>query len=135
MFKDSRNVTIFAIDYGRDFRATMRFMRYVDQLVAVNEIPYCAKCIGAWDGSFEDSYMMPSEAFDKYIADSGWVINQVCVLRVPADTNQPAHLEYLASGRTESVGKLREITSEEAKTLNAWTYVQRTDKYYTTTAD
>ena len=123
---------IFAIDNNTDVHAVAKFMRHIDTCRAMNTLKGSfTQCIGYWDGILEPSYMMDKVDYDKLVLPLGFTQGQDCVLVVPGDTRQPCHLEF-PNDDPLVVGRMVEISKDEAKTANAWTFVQSTGKYFTT---
>ena len=126
------NKIIFAIDNNTNTHAVAKFMRHVDTKRALGELQGgLVHCIGYWEGTLEPSYMMDERDYRKFVEPMGFTDEQACILHVPADTRQPCTLEY-HDGKTETVGPMREVSSNCALSFSAWTYVQDTGKYFTT---
>lgn len=122
---------VFAIDNGADLRTRKKFLKWVDNLVATEQISYCSPCIGMWEGQLETSYLMREVDFHSCIRGSVWVKDQICVLVVSGDTRQDACLYFLSSGVTESLGGPPvEVTFGDALSRSGWTYVEATGKYF-----
>lgn len=122
---------IFAIDNGQDLHTRKKFLRYVDNLQAMDETSKVSQCIGMWEGELETSYMMLAKDYERLIAGREHVKQQACVMRVPGDTRQPCVLEY-PDGSHESIGPMVQVTAGDAMGLGGWTYVEETGKFYTT---
>ena len=123
---------IFAIDNNTDTHTVAKFMRHIDTARAMNTLKGSfVQCIGYWNGILEDSYMMDRRDYDRLVAPLGFTKEQDCILSVPADTRQPCALEF-PNDKPLVVGRMVEVSNEEAKTLEAWTYVPATGKYFAT---
>jgi len=122
---------IFAIDGGQNLHKRKKFMHYVDTSRAMSTISTVHQCIGMWEGKLEVSYMMLAKDYESHVQGREYVKHQACVMRVPGDTRQPCVLEF-TDGTSVSIGVMREVTSEEAMTFPAWTYVEETGKYFVT---
>lgn len=121
---------IFAIDGGATLRTRKRFLKYVDNLVAVGKVAYCSPCIGMWEGVLENSYMMRETDFMQHVCDTWWVAGQVCFLVVPGDVRQPCRFLSPQGESSEGVGQLKEVGFKEAMLHDGWTYVEATQKYF-----
>jgi hypothetical protein len=120
---------IFAIDNNSDLHTVAKFTRLMDTTRALGKLQGgVVSCIGAWGSSLEPSYMMDRMDYDKYVASSGYVDNQVCVLLVPGDTRQPCSLLF-PDGDRDILGPMRQIFSLDG--VKDWTYVISTGKYFT----
>lgn len=117
---------IFAIDNDDDVHTVMRFYRKVSQLQARGSFGPMDQCIGSYKGVMERSYMI--DARDAaYVVE--FITGQESVLHVPADVRQPCTLHYNDMSRKPvSVGPMREVSSVDALSSDAWTY--RNGKYY-----
>lgn len=123
---------VFAIDNGSDLRTRKKFLKWVDNLVATEQISYCSPCIGMWEGQLETCYLMREVDFFDHIEGSVWVKDQICVLVISGDTRQDACLYYLLSKEPASLGgPLVEISASEAMSRSGWTYVEATGKFFT----
>lgn len=123
---------VFAIDNGADLRTRKKFLKWVDNLVATEQISYCSPCIGMWEGQLETCYLMREVDFHECIRGSVWVKDQICVMVVSGDTRQDAYLYFLSSGETENLdGPLVEVSASEAMSRSGWTYVEATGKFFT----
>ena len=126
------NKIIFAIDNNTDTHSVAKFMRHLDTKRAMGELKGgVVHCIGYWEGILEPSYMMDERDYRKFVEPMGFTSEQSCIMHVPADTRQPCTLEYY-DGKIETVGPMREVSSNYALSFHAWTYVQSTGKYFTT---
>jgi len=116
---------IFAIDNNTNVHTVGRFLRYADNLAAMNKIKPLVQCIGNWEGVLEVSYMMNLSDYVAHIQDKGWTNQQDCVLVVAGDTRQPCHLLF-PDGSTSTVGPMVQL----AGPIGNWTYVPATNKYF-----
>ena len=74
---------IFAIDNPSDLHTLARFLRFVDELRAMQKLKGTLKpCIGAYKGDLELSYIMTKEDFDAHVRGSQWVSGQESFLDV-----------------------------------------------------
>lgn len=121
---------IFAIDDGDTLRTRKRFLKYVDNLVAVGKVAYCSPCIGMWEGVLENSYMMRESSFMQHVWGTPWVAGQACFLVVPGDVRQPCRFLSPQGESSEGVGQLKEVGFKEAMLHGGWTYVEATQKYF-----
>lgn len=64
---------VFAIDNGSDLRTRKKFLKWVDNLVATEQISHCSPCIGMWEGQLETCYLMRGVDFHSCIRGSVWV--------------------------------------------------------------
>ena len=122
--------TIFAIDNNTDNRTVAKFLHTMDKLKASGKLQgTITHCIGYWQGELEPSYMMDKKEFDEYARP--FTQAQQCVLHIPGDARQPCTLEH-RTGDLETVGPMVEVDAKDALALPAWTYVQKTGKYFAT---
>jgi len=126
------NKIIFAIDNDTDVHTVAKFLRHIDTARAMETMKGAfIPCIGCYDGELESSYMMDERDYRRIVEPLSFTADQDCIMHVPADTRQWCTLEY-ATGGTESIGAMRQITALEAMGLRAWTYVLETGMYWTT---
>jgi hypothetical protein len=88
------------------------------------------QCVGYWQGVLEQSYMMDEQDYLDHVAPLGFAANQDCILVVPGDVKQFCHLQH-RDGTIERLNVMRQVSAEESKTLDGWTYVPATDRYFT----
>jgi hypothetical protein len=125
------NKIIFAIDNDTDVHAVAKFMRHIDTARAVGTLKGSfVPCIGCYDGVLESSYMMDERDYRKLVEPLGFTDKQECIMHVPADTRQPCTIEFDANSNAP-LGPLRKITAQVALQSRAWTYVIKTDTYWT----
>lgn len=115
-------------DNTYDIHSTMAFYKYLDQLRAMGKMRDVDLCVGEWEGALEPSVMMLAVDYDEYIKDTDFVKLQTCILRVPADTRQPCTLDYGHSRRT--LDPMRKVNSLQASQAAGWTYILRTQTYW-----
>jgi len=126
--------TVFAIDDNIDTHTVAKFLRHVDTHRAMGRLKGAVvHCIGSWTDDegwthLEPSFMMDSEDYNAFVVNSGYVDNQLCVLKVPGDTRQPCSLRF-KNGYRQALGPMRETKSPHK--ADSWTYVQETGKYFT----
>lgn len=85
--------------------------------------------LGVYNNVSENSYLVEdTEKNFKAVYTLAKRYNQESILTLDQDRN--AVLEYLDSNLKKPIGKLRAITRDEALTLNAWSYNEYTDTYY-----
>ena len=126
------NKIIFAIDNDTDVHAVAKFLHHIDVARAVGTMKGSfVPCIGCYDGMLESSYMMDERDYRKLVEPLGVTANQDCIMHVPADTRQPCTLEG-PTGKTETIGAMRQVQPYDALGLAAWTYVIETSTYWTT---
>jgi len=127
------NKIIFAIDNNTDFHTVAKFMRHIDTARAMDTLKGgVVMATGYWEGELEASYIMDEVDYRKLVEPLGFTKDQACILHVPADTRQPCTLEYGEGLPNKTVGAMREVSKGEALEGNAWTYVQETNKYFST---
>jgi hypothetical protein len=127
------NKIIFAIDDNTDVHAVAKFMRHIDTARAMGNLKGSfVQCIGCYEGQLEPSYMMDERDYRALVDEKHYVEYQDCILHVPADTRQPCTLEYPDEEHRLVLAPMREVTAAEAMQCRAWTYVQATNKYFTT---
>jgi len=124
--------TIFSIDNVFDLHQKAKFLRFYDELLAMGKISNAmSEGVGCWEGELEPCFMVNKDVFDKYLRDSRYLKDQVCVLHVAGDTRQPAFIEMLdGSGEQFSAGALRQVSKKDAIHCQGWTHMY--DRYYTT---
>ena len=125
---------IFAIDNNADLHTVARFTRHLDTQRALGKLQGdVVACIGQWTDPYghphlEPSYMMDRADYDAFVASSGYVDKQDCVLVIPGDTRQPCALLF-PCGTTEGLGPMKRITNLVG--VRDWTYVMATKEYFT----
>ena len=126
-----KNTVIFAIDDNTDLHTVAKFMRHMDTVRALNELRgMFVQCIGMYNGVLEPSYMMDESDYRQLVATTDYMAWQDCILLVPRDVRQPCTLEF--PDHQISIGPMREVSAAEAMQCSSWTYVQATNKYFTT---
>lgn len=125
------NTVIFAIDDNTDLHTVAKFMRHMDTAKAVHKLRgMFVQCIGMYNGVLEPAYMMNERDYRQLVATTGYVAQQDCILLVPRDVRQPCTLEF--PDHQFAIGPMREVSAAEAMQCSSWTYVQVTNKYFTT---
>jgi len=125
---------IFAIDNDADLHTVARFARHLDTQRALGKLQGdVVACIGQWtdaDGHphLEPSYMVNRADYDSFVASSGYVDKQTCVLLVAGDTRQPCSLLF-PNGYTEILNPMRLLPTPVG--VKDWTYVISTGIYFT----
>lgn len=115
--------TIFSIDNPNDWHNMSRFMRYVDEIMAMRKTKgRFIQCVGSWMGKLEPSFICRTDDFLEHILESGYVEDQECVLQVSECNKQYAQLWYLDDDKKESLGSLKSVSKQEAETQDGWTY-------------
>lgn len=109
------NHVIFAIDNDKDFHTVAKFTRFLDTQRALGKLRYTPKIgIGSFEGVLEQSYMMCYNDYYEFVAESGYVDNQYCVLVLnPLNPRSSAHqgtLDY-SDGTSEYLGTWTDVTS------------------------
>ena len=123
---------IFSIDNVASLHTVATFTRFLDTKRAMGKLAdSVTMCVGSYFGELEPSFMMSRADFFEFIRGTDWVADQQSVLHVPGDVRQPCTLEYQDSGHIETLGRMREISYNLAKSIESWTYVQATGKYFT----
>ena len=126
-----KNTVIFAIDDNTDLHTVAKFMRHMDTARALNELRgMFVQCIGMYNGVLEPSYMMDESDYRQLVATTDYTVWQDCILLVPRDVRQPCTLEF--PDLQLAIGPMREVSAAEAMQCSSWTYVQATNKYFTT---
>ena len=134
------NKVIFAIDDNTDVHVVAKFMRHIDTARAMSVLKGSfVQCIGMYDGVLEPSYMMDERDYRQLVDGKSYVEHQECIMHVPADTRQPCSLEFLSGTLEFKLGEprqalapMREVSAAKAMQCSSWTYVQATNKYFTT---
>lgn len=125
--------TIFAIDNNNDIHTVAKFMRHLDTARAMGDLQgNITLCVGYWEGILEQSFLMDSVDYARFVLGFGFTKEQECILRVSGDTRQPCTLETFDGKHIASVGVMCEVSAEGAKELDAWTFVPATNKYFAT---
>ena len=137
---------IFAIDNDGDLHTNAKFLRYVDERVAMQKMKGTMKlCIGSYKGKLERSYIVRWDDFMEHIADSGYVDNQESILILrdgyygvtyatlkfnsAYNTDWPAEFPNVGSNDL-FLGVFKAIPANEAMYEEAWTYRPDLDTYY-----
>ena len=127
------DAVLFSIDNAHDFRTIRRFMDYVDKLKAMEKLSgNVIQCIGSYEGKMELSWLMKREDFDEWILNTEWVENQNSFLMVYTNgKHQIACLRYNPTSRGDVyLGRLVEVTPEEAFKSEVWVYRPDLNKYW-----
>ena len=128
----NKEMIVFAIDNGHKLHERMKFLKHIDIARAMGTLKgVFHTCIGYWNGELENSYMMSASDYERLVKPLGFTDKQICILRVSGDVRQPCFIEF-PDGDVENVGAMHEISADEAKRANAWTYVEGTGKYFAT---
>lgn len=126
--------TIFSIDNHTDLRTMARFLRYLDELRAMNKLSgNVVQCIGSWEGKLEPSFLCRSDDWFKFIAHSTYVEGQECVMQVSECNKQYAQLVYNHGGDwmdTWFLGSLKDVDKEGAMMHKGWTYRPDLNTYW-----
>ena len=127
------NKIIFAIDNNTDTHAVAKFLRHIDTCRAMNTLKgRFVHCIGCYNGVMEPSYMMDERDYRQLVERVNYTARQESILHVPGDARQPCTLEFLSGEPHATLGAMREVSAAEAMQCSSWTYVQATNKYFTT---
>ena len=131
---------VFAIDNDDDLHTNAKFLRYVDQRRAMQEMDGTMKlCIGSYLGKVERSYIVSFSDFVHHIMDSGYVDNQesIMVLRDGYYGKVYATLKYNNYGYAMEdgsgdmfLGILKPVDKDEAMANYGWTYRPDMDQYF-----
>ena len=129
--------TIFSLDNGADPYIQYKFMKRVNELKALGNIKENVRlCVGSWLNELEYSYCLRKHDFDRYFLEGEFVIGQVCFMQIHGvNPRNPKRLHaYLDwyNGDKEDLGQLKEVSKEEADSLEGWTYFCDTNKYFAT---
>ncbi len=125
------NKVIFAIDDNTDLHVVAKFMRHMDTCRAMNTLKGSfVQCIGMYNGVLEPAYMMDESDYRQLVANTDYTVWQDCILLVPRDVRQPCTLEF--PDHQFAIGPMREVSAAKAMQCSSWTYVQATNKYFTT---
>ncbi len=125
------NKIIFAIDNNTDVHVVAKFMRHMDTCRAMSTLKGSfVQCIGMYNGILEPAYMMDETDYRQLVASTDYVVLQDCILLVPQDVRQPCTLEF--PDHKFGIGPMREVLPSTAMRSSSWTYVQATNKYFTT---
>jgi hypothetical protein len=131
---------VFAIDNDNDLHTNARFLRYVDELRAMQKMDGTMQlCIGSYLGQMERSYIVSFNDFIEHIMDSGYVDKQesVMVLRdgyygkVYATLKFNNHGYDMEDGRGDMfLGILKAVDKDDAMAEYGWTYRPDLNQYY-----
>lgn len=112
---------IFSIDNVSDLHTKAKFLRHIDTQNALGYLKgNMVLCIGCYKGILEDSFLLRSDDFDKWVRNSGYVNGQESVLHV---RGKDMHCEFeFLQGGCDSVGRLVQVTAQEAFKSDGWTY-------------
>ena len=125
------NKVIFAIDDNTDVHVVAKFMRHMDTCRAMGTLKGSfVQCIGMYNGVLEPAYMMDESDYRQLVANTDYTVWQDCILLVPRDVRQPCTLEF--PDHQFAIGPMREVLPSTAMRSSSWTYVQATNKYFTT---
>ena len=125
------NKVIFAIDDNTDLHVVAKFMRHMDTCRAMSTLKGSfVQCIGMYNGVLEPAYMMDESDYRQLVANTDYTVWQDCILLVPRDVRQPCTLEF--PDHQFAIGPMREVSAAKAMQCSSWTYVQATNKYFTT---
>jgi hypothetical protein len=137
---------VFAIDNDGDLHTNAKFLRYIDERVAMQKMKGKMKlCIGSYKGKLERSYIVRWDDFMEHIADSGYVDKQESILILrdgyygvtyatlkfnsAYNSDWPAEFSNVGSDDL-FLGVFKAIPSNEAQYEEAWTYRPDLDTYY-----
>jgi len=137
---------VFAIDNDGDLHTNAKFLRYVDERVAMQKMDGTMKlCIGSYKGKLERSYIMRWDDFMEHIAESGYVDKQesILILRDGYYGKVYATLKFNSAYNSDwpsefpnvgyddlFLGEFKSIPAHEAQYEEAWTYRPDLDTYY-----
>jgi len=80
------NIVIFCIDNGEEIRVKKKFLKTLDNLIAMQKLNGSIKlAFGMYGGELESSYIMTRQDFDKFILSSDWIRDQLSVAVVTTD--------------------------------------------------
>ena len=124
---------IFSIDNSTDLHTLAKFTRWIDTKRALTELkeePWVL--IGKWRGKLENSFLMRSQDFYKYVLPFEWVKNQEAIMKVSADKRMAAQIvsfdeEILAKGN------LRQVSADSAFKSEGFTYCPKRNIYWVLT--
>jgi len=74
---------------------------------------------GSYQGDTERSYMWPERLFNEHLADSTYLAEEECIMRVSPCEHMYCHFVYRHGG-VECVGNLRQIDKEETGSYDGW---------------
>ena len=121
---------VFSIDNAHDLHTLAKFTRWIDTKKALSELqqtPYVL--IGKWKGRLENSFLMNSDDFNKYVIPHGWVDKQKTVMKVSADKRMSAQIMTL-TGEILSKGFLKQVSPEIAHKADGFTYCPERGVYW-----
>jgi len=131
---------VFAIDNDGDLHTNAKFLRYVDERVALQKMEGTMKlCIGSYLGHIERSYIVTFSDFVRHIMNSGYVDNQesIMVLRDGYYGKVYATLKYNDHGYPMEdglgdlfLGILKPVDKDEAMANYGWTYRPDINQYF-----
>ena len=130
----TKPVAIFSIDNEDDFTTLKKFMMYLDNLWVLGHLNYKPrKCVGGWEGSMEESFVMDLADFNEYA--KSWCVNQDAILEVhPKSYRQPhikmAFCNYLKLERVITLGEFVPTNPSEMYLGEAFTYFMDTKEYF-----
>ena len=130
---------VFAIDNDGDLHTNAKFLRYIDERVAMQKMKGKMKlCIGSYLGQIERSYIVTFDDFMTHISHSGYVDQQesIMVLRDGYYGKVYASLKYSdigfpSDGLTDLfLGILKPVDKDEAMANDGWTYRPDINQYF-----
>ena len=127
------NYVIFSIDNVHDVHALAQFSHHLDMKRAMQKLSgNVVLAIGSYKGVMEQSFILLRDDFDLVVRGSDWIKNQESVLHVEDGYKGVVYgaLEYLATGTTEHIGVMREVSQTEAMLHDGWTYRPDLNKYF-----
>ena len=131
---------IFSIDKAWDLHTKAKFLRYIDTQRALGELKgNMVLCIGSYKGVLEDSFILRADDFDRFVRQSPYISGQESVLHVKG-RDMHCKLEIFYEGYTGmpakraarmfSLGRMVQMTKEEAYKQDGWTYRPDLDIYW-----
>ena len=110
---------IFSIDNQDNAFALNCFQNFISSIDGASDIKHM---IGCYQGKRENAWIWDSADFDKYLRGSIFVKHQESFLHIASGNKMEATLEFQETGHFEPLGCMHEVSEEEAKQADAWSY-------------
>jgi len=135
MTKLVSNHVVFSYDNPENLHTAAKFYRYLDTQYNLAKLKYRPILgTGCYNGVTEPIVLMDYNDFQEYVYNSDWVKGQKTYLRInpqkPQTITQQGTIEPFPGSEARSyyLGKVYEITQEEAERSNYWSFLA--SKYY-----
>lgn len=110
---------IFSIDEQDDDDEVAWFITWFRQVSTQGNL---VPMLGCYEGSEERSFMCLYSSFNRHVRGSAWIEWQESILLVSECNKMYARLEYLDGRDDVGLGSMHEVSEEEAKASDNWTY-------------